>query len=59
MSLLELPDVRAFQRPDWMAFEAPAQTLDHYYEAVSAPASSAPASSPPAALHQRLCTSMP
>ncbi len=36
MSLLELPDVRAFQRPDWMAFEAPAQTLDHYDAAVSA-----------------------
>lgn len=30
MSLRELPEVRAFQRPSWLAFEAPEQNLEQF-----------------------------
>jgi len=30
MSLLKLPEVQAFQRPSWLAFEAPEQSLDQF-----------------------------
>lgn len=30
MSLLDLPDVRAFQRPTWLAFEAPQQSVEQF-----------------------------
>lgn len=36
MSLRDLPEVRAFQRPSWLAFEAPEQSLEQFDAAMIA-----------------------